>query len=200
MCQSLQNIKESSQISIRSDIPLWSISRSNEVIFFFAHLSLSLSLSLIMSHPSSKNNAIRQFKNLDINDIPNENNGIEESTSSCTLPLAFQVDEMNKDQSDCGGRSIMGGKRGPYLCRDVSRKYYFPYTVLLFVLNLCPFVIYIRIPHRDGTENKIRAPSSYFLIFWQKSIVHVLTQCFIFILIFGLYSYFADTCIITIVH
>ena len=78
-----------------------------------------------MPQTSSKTNVFRQFKKLDINDNTDENNekedlGKTDSTSSCTFPLTFQVDDINKDQSDCGGRSIMGRKRGSYLCKQVS--------------------------------------------------------------------------------
>lgn len=78
-----------------------------------------------MPQTSSKINVFRQFKELDINDNTDENNekedlGKADSTPSCTFPFTFQVDDINKDQSDCGGHSIMGRKRGSYLCKQVS--------------------------------------------------------------------------------
>ena len=94
-----------------------------------------------MPQTSSKTNVFRQFKKLDMNDN-DENNEKEDlekadSTSSCTFPLAFQVDDINKDQSDCGGRSIMGRKRGSYLCKQVS-------TVdIPFLYTNVPFLLYV---------------------------------------------------------
>jgi hypothetical protein len=113
-----------------------------------------------MPHTSSKNNVFRQFKKLEINDNTVENNGKEDwgkadSTSSCTFPLTFQVDDINKDQSDCGDRSIMGRKRGSYECRQVSTIDIPLFIYNCSVLTLCSLVFRIRMHHCDGIENEI---------------------------------------------
>jgi hypothetical protein len=101
-----------------------------------------------MPQTSSNTNVLRQFKTLDINGKTGKNNEKEDrrkadSMSSYTFPLTFKVDDINKDQSDCGGRSIMGRKRGSYLCKQVSTVDIPLFIYNCSVLTLCSLVFCI---------------------------------------------------------
>mmetsp|Transcript_49593 Transcript_49593/g.53518 ORF Transcript_49593/g.53518 Transcript_49593/m.53518 type:complete len:135 (+) Transcript_49593:458-862(+) len=73
-----------------------------------------------MPHLSSKNNVLRQFQNLDINDTDDNRTGDswkEDYKSSCPPLIAIRDNDIDKGR-DC--RPVMVGKRGSYSCKECN--------------------------------------------------------------------------------